>query len=78
MVRRTNPRVFVMENVPELLTSDEFVDFRAKAMLAYIPPEEAEHHLRAATWERYTDQTITSSEEMWSVLRAVSEARMGV
>lgn len=49
----------------------------AKAMLAYIPPEEAEHHLRAATWERYTDQTITSSEEMWSVLRDVRKRGWG-
>lgn len=48
-----------------------------KAILAHMPPDEAEHYLRAATWERYTEQTITSPEEMRAVLSDVRKRGWG-
>ncbi|MGO1383309.1 MAG: IclR family transcriptional regulator [Arachnia sp.] len=43
----------------------------AKAMLAHLEPSHRDRILANATWERYTDRTITHPEEMHAVLESV-------
>lgn len=45
----------------------------SKAILAFLPDSEADALLSGVTWERFTDRTITSREEMEQVLAQVRE-----
>jgi len=44
-----------------------------KAMLAFLPPEQLEEVLGATTWERYTEQTITTPEALKENLALIRE-----
>jgi len=44
-----------------------------KAMLAFLPPEQLEEVLAVTTWERYTEQTITTPEDLKENLALIRE-----